>query len=99
MAGLSPKKGPAGVSERAGWTDQICFYQLAKKPPIFTLADLPGYGHAVASPLDKRQWMLMNKSYLSSRPILSRCCILVDSTRGLCSADVGLAVFLSKHGE
>ena len=46
MVGVLPKKGPASVSERAGWTDQICFYQLGKKPPLLVLADLPGYGHA-----------------------------------------------------
>jgi hypothetical protein len=28
MIGVLPSKGPAKVSERAGWTDQICFYQV-----------------------------------------------------------------------
>ena len=28
LVGVLPKKGPAGISERAGWTDQICFYQV-----------------------------------------------------------------------
>jgi GTP-binding protein len=37
MAGIHPRKGPAGVSERAGWTDNICFYNLGKKPPVLTL--------------------------------------------------------------
>ena len=46
MVGVLPKKGPASISERAGWTDQICFYQLGKKPPLLVLADFPGYGHA-----------------------------------------------------
>jgi ribosome biogenesis GTPase A len=49
ISGLSPRTGPASVSERAGWTDQICFYQLGKRPPLLNLADLPGYGHAVAT--------------------------------------------------
>lgn len=30
MCGVKPKKGPAGISDRAGWTDQICFYRLGK---------------------------------------------------------------------
>jgi hypothetical protein len=29
MIGVLPSKGPAKVSERAGWTDQICFYQVS----------------------------------------------------------------------
>ena len=28
MVGVLPKKGPAKISNRAGWTDQICFYQV-----------------------------------------------------------------------
>ena len=28
LIGVLPRKGPAKVSERAGWTDQICFYQV-----------------------------------------------------------------------
>lgn len=29
MVGVSPRSGPAGVNERAGWTDRICFYQVS----------------------------------------------------------------------
>lgn len=28
LIGVLPKKGPAKVSDRAGWTDQLCFYQV-----------------------------------------------------------------------
>lgn len=28
MIGVLPRKGPAKVSDRAGWTDQICFYKV-----------------------------------------------------------------------
>ena len=28
MVGVLPSKGPAKVSARAGWTDQICFFQV-----------------------------------------------------------------------
>ena len=31
MSGANPRKGPASVSDRAGWTDQICFYQVCVK--------------------------------------------------------------------
>jgi len=97
MIGVLPSKGPAKVSERAGWTDQICFYQLGKKPPVMTLADLPGYGHAVASAGQRRAWGEMIRDYLQNRTILSRCCILVDSTRGLCKGDKMLVRFLTKY--
>jgi GTP-binding protein len=42
MVGVEPKRGPASVNARAGWTDQICFYQLGKHPPILNLVDFPG---------------------------------------------------------
>jgi GTP-binding protein len=94
MAGCTASSGPAGVSDRAGWTDQICFYQLGKKPPTFNLADLPGYGHAVARTQQIKQWKLMTRDYLKNREVLSLCCIMVDATRGLCGLDKSLIRFL-----
>lgn len=87
ISGLLPRKGPASVSDRAGWTDLICFYQLGKKPPLLILADMPGYGHAVASTNDKKAWKLMIRDYLQTRVVLAQCCVLVDCTRGLCDED------------
>ena len=37
LAGIEPKKGPASVSDRAGWTERVSFYRIGKKPPILTL--------------------------------------------------------------
>lgn len=71
LAGLAPKRGPARVSDRAGWTDAVFFYQLGKRPPLLTLADLPGYGHAVASVQQKRRWREMTHGYLRERGVLS----------------------------
>lgn len=96
LAGFPKRKGPAAVSDRAGWTDQICFYQLCKKPPILTLVDFPGYGHAVATAKDKKLWKEMTKDYLKQRLVLSRCCILVDCTRGLCREDWTMLRYLTK---
>lgn len=98
ISGLHPKKGPASVSDRAGWTDQICFYQLGKKPPILIMADLPGYGHSVSTALIRAQWKTMIRDYLSTRIVLSRCCVLVDCTRGLCDGDYSILKFLQQNG-
>ncbi|KAJ1437431.1 P-loop containing nucleoside triphosphate hydrolase protein [Ochromonadaceae sp. CCMP2298] len=98
MCGLLPSKGPASVSERAGWTDQICFYQLGKRPPVLNLVDLPGYGHAVASASQRRSWTEMIKDYLRGRKIISRCLVLVDCTRGLCRQDKTLISYLRNLG-
>ena len=99
LTGSTPSKGKASVSDRAGWTDQVCFYQLGKRPPVMTLVDLPGYGHAVASEHHRQQWQRMIRSYLGgARPVLSRCYVLVDCSRGLCAEDRSLMRFLSKAG-
>eukprot|EP01039_Chlorochromonas_danica_P001832 gene1832-2004_t len=97
MVGVPPRTGPAKVSDRAGWTDQICFYQLGKKPPIFTLVDLPGYGHAIAEVEQKKGWKVMIRDYLSNRPVLARCFVLVDCSRGLCDQDYTFLRFLYKR--
>lgn len=98
MVGVAPRKGPASVSDRAGWTDQICFYKLGKRPPVMHLVDFPGYGHAVATPAEKRSWTHMTRDYLQQREILSMCCVLVDCTRGLCEQDKSFLRLLSKTG-
>jgi len=99
MIGVRPNSqgGLAKAHERAGWTDEVFFYALGKRPPVLTLADLPGYGHAVASTSDIRRWKVLSRSYLSQRVILSRCFVLVDSTRGLCRDDHQMLRFLSKY--
>jgi energy-coupling factor transporter ATP-binding protein EcfA2 len=37
LTGLPPRKGPASVHQRAGWTDTLQFYKLGRKPPVLTL--------------------------------------------------------------
>lgn len=95
LTGLDAGVGPAHISNRAGWTSTIHFYKLGRKPPVFTLVDLPGYGHAVASEREKAAWLLSMRRYLTERTILARCCVLVDSTRGLCDEDIDFMQFLS----
>ena len=96
LTGLGARKGPARVSDRAGWTNQISFFQLGRMPPKLTLVDFPGYGFAVATIEQKRHWKMMISDYLKSRDILSCCCVLVDCTRGLCTEDKALLQKLRK---
>ena len=96
LTGLGAHKGPASVSDRAGWTNQISFFQLGRIPPKLTLVDFPGYGFAVATMEQKRNWKMMTTDYLKSREILSCCYVLVDCTRGICSQDRALLKKLKK---
>lgn len=102
LAGIKPSCGPARVSDRAGWTDFVGFYRIGLRPPVMTLVDLPGYGHAVASRSVKRDWDRMINSYFEAaatgwRPHLRCCCLLVDCTRGLVEGDLNFLRLLSKR--
>eukprot|EP00752_Nemacystus_decipiens_P009438 g8437.t1 len=98
LAGIHPRRGPASTSDRAGWTDLVGFYQIGKKPPVLTLVDLPGYGHAVATRHAIKGWLRMIKEYITTREELIRCCVLVDCTRGFCEEDRSLLQLLTKRG-
>jgi len=63
---------------------------------VLIFADLPGYGHAVATAEDMKSWKLMTRDYLGNRLVLSRCCVLVDCTRGICQHDISLVRYLTK---
>eukprot|EP01040_Poterioochromonas_malhamensis_P013256 gene13256-14559_t len=96
LIGVLPRTGPAGVSDRAGWTNRVYYYRLGRKPPVMTLVDFPGYGFAVADENQKLQWQRMTKLYLKYRLIMTKCCILIDSQRGLCREDRQLLKYVSK---
>ncbi len=100
LAGIAPKRGPAGVCDRAGWTDCVNFYRVGRKPPVMIFVDLPGYGHAAAATKAlKRSWYHMIWSYLSGeRKELFRCCVLVDCTRGLTDLDWNILNRLNRNG-
>ena len=97
LVGVAARRGPARVSDRAGWTDALFWYQVGARPPTLTLVDLPGYGHAVADGAARERWGKSTKRYLSERAVLCRCCVLVDATRGLCGEDVALLRFLREE--
>ncbi len=94
LVGAPARTGPARVSDRAGWTDALFWYQVGHRPPTLTLVDLPGYGHAVADDRTLERWGSSTRRYLGERRVLARCCVLVDATRGLCAEDVELLRFL-----
>ncbi len=100
LAGIAPRRGPAAVCDRAGWTDCVNFFRVGRKPPAMVFVDLPGYGHAAAATKAlKRLWCHMIWSYLSGeRKELFRCCVLVDCTRGLTDLDWSILNRLHRKG-
>ena len=66
----------ARVSSKPGKTATINFYNIDDK---LNLVDLPGYGFARVSPMEKKKWAQMIDEYLNSRESLKQVILLVDS--------------------
>lgn len=81
---ITGRKGLARASNTPGRTQQINFFQLGSD---MHLADLPGYGYAVASKTKIAHWNDMIRAYLRARPSLQRVCVLIDSRHGIMAVD------------
>jgi GTP-binding protein len=90
---LTGRKGLARASNTPGRTQQINFFDLGG---IVYLADLPGYGYAVASKEKVHAWNDMVRGYLKTRPTLKRVCVLIDSRHGLKDIDLETMAMLDK---
>ena len=53
----------------------------------YVLADLPGYGYAVASRNRQNEWNQMVLDYLLTRQSLKRVFLLIDARRGIKEVD------------
>ena len=71
LSGLTNTRGLAKVSDRAGWTDALFWYQMGHMPPTLALVDLPGYGHAVAGEVTKKRWASSTRDFLLERKVPS----------------------------
>lgn len=73
---ISNRKNFARTSSTPGKTATINFYEIGKR---FRLVDLPGYGYAKVSKIEKEKWGEMIEGYLSSRKNLVQVIQLVDA--------------------
>ncbi|MGE4283343.1 MAG: ribosome biogenesis GTP-binding protein YihA/YsxC [Clostridia bacterium] len=73
---LVNRKALARISSKPGKTSTINFYNVEDK---LYFVDLPGYGYAKVSKVEKQKWAKMIEEYLSSRQELMEVILLVDS--------------------
>lgn len=73
---LVNRKKLARTSSTPGKTATINFYEIDGK---FRIVDLPGYGYAKVSKMEKEKWGKMIETYLSTRLNLMQIVQLVDS--------------------
>jgi GTP-binding protein len=76
----------ARTSKAPGSTRLVNFFELA---PMKRLVDLPGYGYASAPEVEQRAWRPLIEA-LRARAALRGLFVIVDSRRGVSSADEAL---------
>jgi GTP-binding protein len=92
---LTNQKSLARVSKTPGRTQQINFFGGADD---LVLADLPGYGFAVAAKDKVDRWTGLVHDYLTGRPNLARVYVLIDSRHGLKPQDREVLGYLDRAG-
>jgi len=81
----------ARISQNPGCTRQINFFNLAD---ACHLVDLPGYGFARTSKVEKEMWSQLIFDYLRGRPQLKRVFLLLDSRHKIKESDISTMKFL-----
>jgi GTP-binding protein len=77
------RNGMARASKTPGRTRLLNFFEVE---PGRRILDLPGYGYAEASPVEKKQWIGLIKR-LPARACISGLFLIVDIRRGLMDQD------------
>src|SRR5262249_9495905 len=91
----------ARTSSTPGRTRSINFFEVrwpGKPRPELIFADLPGYGYAKISREISQEWPKFIEPYLSDRPTLALCIVLVDANLPPQPSDQQLLSFLQSLG-
>jgi GTP-binding protein len=82
----------ARISKSPGKTRTINYYKINN---IFYLVDLPGYGYARVSKMEKKSWKKMVENYLLKNPFLKTVYVLIDCKVGFKETDRELFEWLN----
>ncbi len=80
------RNGLARTSKTPGRTKLLNFFEIAEGKRII---DLPGYGYAQASPVDRAQWIALIET-LPERACIAGLFLIVDIRRGISDQDLQL---------
>lgn len=81
---LCQQRQLAFASKTPGRTQHINLFAVGRANETdCMLADLPGYGYAAVSKVDKQRWQQVMANYLVSRPQLRAVVMLCDSRHGI----------------
>jgi GTP-binding protein len=88
------RNGLARASKTPGRTRLLNFFEIEEGRRIL---DLPGYGYAEASPVEKKQWIALIQK-LPKRTCISGLFLIVDIRRGIKDQDVQLLDWADASG-
>jgi GTP-binding protein len=88
------RNGLARASKTPGRTRLLNFFEIEEGRRIL---DLPGYGYAEASPVEKKQWIALIQK-LPRRSCISGLFLIVDIRRGIKDQDVQLLDWADASG-
>lgn len=94
---LAARRNLARTSSTPGRTRQLCLLRVALREGTLDFIDLPGYGYAKVSKVERRSWGDMIERFLERRPGLRGVVVIVDVRRGLGDDDRQLLEFLAEH--
>lgn len=92
---LTNRKGLAKVGNTPGKTRLINFFLINQD---FYLVDLPGYGYAKVSKVEKQKWGKIMEDYLVGRQALKKVVLLVDSRHKPTEDDLLMLNWIRYHG-
>ncbi len=92
---LVNRKGMAKTSGKPGKTQLINHFEINK---TWFLVDLPGYGYAKVSKMERVGWDKLVKNYLGNRENLQCVFVLIDSRLTPQPVDIEFINFLGEHG-
>ncbi len=92
---LVGRRALARTSSTPGRTRQLNFFVVNER---LGLVDLPGYGFAVGSEAERREWKPLVERYLRDRPTLRGVVVIVDARRGLEAEEIELLGYLAEVG-
>ncbi|MGL4850814.1 MAG: ribosome biogenesis GTP-binding protein YihA/YsxC [Clostridium sp.] len=92
---LTNRKKLAKVSQTPGKTKLINFFLINND---FYLVDLPGYGYAKVSKVEKESWGKTIEDYLAGREELKRVVLLVDSRHKPTGDDIMMYEWIKHYG-
>lgn len=88
------RNGLARISKTPGRTKLLNFFEIE---PGRRIIDLPGYGYAAASPVEKRQWTALIDT-LPARACIAGLFLIVDIRRGVRDEDLQLVEWARSAG-